>query len=125
MQMNELQVTYCLASIDPMRLRNGAAPFRPTTIAASFGPSQILLGRAGYDVDTVADGEEAWGALQSVRYHLLITDHQMPTSPGAELIRRIRASLGPLPIARPRPPCWKRSMKGAMRCCPSPSRSGN
>lgn len=60
--------------------------------------SQILLGRAGYDVDTVADGEEAWGALQSVPYHLLITDHQMPQLTGAELIRRVRASPHPLPI---------------------------
>ncbi|MEY4690895.1 MAG: hypothetical protein RIT19_1220 [Verrucomicrobiota bacterium] len=60
--------------------------------------SQILLGRAGYDVDTVADGEEAWGALQSVRYHLLITDNQMPALSGVELIRRVRDSLLPLPI---------------------------
>jgi CheY-like chemotaxis protein len=60
--------------------------------------SQILLGRAGYDVDTVADGEEAWGALQSVHYHLLITDHHMPRLTGAALIRRIRDSLRPLPI---------------------------
>lgn len=60
--------------------------------------SQILLGRAGYDVDTVADGEEAWGALQTVPYHLLITDHQMPRLTGGDLIRRVRASLNPLPI---------------------------
>lgn len=60
--------------------------------------SQILLGRAGYDVDTVADGEEAWGAIRSVPYQLLITDNQMPRLNGIDLIRRVRESLLPIPI---------------------------
>jgi CheY-like chemotaxis protein len=60
--------------------------------------SQILLGRAGYDVDTVADGEEAWGALQAVPYDLVITDNQMPHLTGVELIQRLRRSLNPVPI---------------------------
>jgi CheY-like chemotaxis protein len=60
--------------------------------------SQILLGRAGYDVDTVADGEEAWGALQAVSYDLVITDNQMPHLTGVELIQRVRRSLNPVPI---------------------------
>lgn len=59
---------------------------------------QIMLDRAGYDVDTVADGAEAWGAIQSSRYHLLITDNEMPNLTGVELIQRVREALIPVPI---------------------------
>lgn len=59
---------------------------------------QVMLDRAGYDVDTVADGHEAWGALQCADYHLLITDNQMPHLTGLELIRKVREALIPVPI---------------------------
>jgi CheY-like chemotaxis protein len=51
--------------------------------------SKSLL-RAGYEVISVADGEQAWEALQSAPYDLLITDQQMPRLTGAELIVRMR-----------------------------------
>jgi len=57
-----------------------------------------MLDRAGYDVDTVADGAEAWGALQCIRYHLLITDNEMPHLSGVELIHKVREALIPVPI---------------------------
>ncbi len=59
---------------------------------------QLMLDRAGYDVDTVADGAEAWGALQCIRYHLLITDNEMPHLSGVELIHKVREALIPVPI---------------------------
>jgi DNA-binding response OmpR family regulator len=59
---------------------------------------QLMLDRAGYDVDTVADGAEAWGALQSIRYQLLITDNEMPHLTGVQLIHKVRESLIPVPI---------------------------
>lgn len=59
---------------------------------------QIMLDRAGYDVDTVADGAEAWGALQCIPYHLLITDNEMPRLKGLELIQKVRDALIPMPI---------------------------
>jgi DNA-binding response OmpR family regulator len=59
---------------------------------------QIMLDRAGYDVDTVADGEEAWGALQCIPYHLLITDNEMPRLTGLELIQKVREAFIPVSI---------------------------
>lgn len=59
---------------------------------------QVMLDRAGYDVDTVADGAEAWGALQCADYHLLITDNQMPRLTGLELIQKVHEALIPVPI---------------------------
>ena len=38
----------------------------------------MMLSRAGYTVDTAADGEEAWKMLLSVSYDLLLSDHNMP-----------------------------------------------
>jgi len=49
-------------------------------------------------VDTVADGAEAWGAIQCIPYHLLITDNEMPNLTGVELIQRVREALIPVPI---------------------------
>jgi len=59
---------------------------------------QVMLDRAGYDVDTVADGAEAWGALQCADYHLLITDNQMPRLTGLELIHKVHEASIPVPI---------------------------
>src|SRR6185436_18496899 len=41
-----------------------------------------LLTCAGYSVTAVADGIEAWEALQSGRYDLLVTDNDMPRLTG-------------------------------------------
>lgn len=43
--------------------------------------SAVLL-HAGYLVETAQDGAVAWAALQSNRYDLLITDHDMPKVTG-------------------------------------------
>lgn len=49
-----------------------------------------LFDRLGYVVDLVRDGEEAWAALQSQRYGLLLTDCHMPNLDGFALTRRLR-----------------------------------
>jgi len=59
---------------------------------------KLVLVRSGYDVDTVADGAEAWTALQEVNYHLLIADHDMPQLTGLELARQARLAGMRLPI---------------------------
>ena len=56
------------------------------------------LGSADFDVDTAADGEEAWLAVQHDHYDLLVTDNDMPRLTGLELIKRIRAAGMSLPI---------------------------
>ena len=57
-----------------------------------------LLARSGYDVDTAGDGTEAWVALHSKDYDLLITDNQMPRLTGLELIRMVRQARMTVPI---------------------------
>jgi DNA-binding response OmpR family regulator len=58
----------------------------------------LVLLPAGYDVDTAADGVEAWTALQAINYHLLITDTDMPRLTGLELATQARRAGMRLPI---------------------------
>jgi two-component system alkaline phosphatase synthesis response regulator PhoP len=54
--------------------------------------TEFKLRRAGYDVVTAFDGEQAWEAIQARRPDLLITDYQMPRLSGNELIQRVRSN---------------------------------
>ena len=51
---------------------------------------EFKLKKAGYEVETASDGEEAWEAIQSRKPDLLITDCQMPRLGGLDLIDRLR-----------------------------------
>lgn len=59
-----------------------------------------LLQAAGYEVEAVADGMEAWSALQLRSFDAVISDVDMPHMNGFELTERIRADprLKQLPI---------------------------
>lgn len=57
----------------------------------------LVLSRAGYEVDTAADGIAAWSALRERSYQLLITDNQMPGMTGVELIRKLGLEGSTLP----------------------------
>jgi DNA-binding response OmpR family regulator len=50
-----------------------------------------LVGAAGFAVTAVADGREAWDALQVARFPVVIADWYMPELDGPELCRRLRA----------------------------------
>ena len=48
------------------------------------------LERAGHEVETAVDGEDALGVLEEKEYALVITDLNMPRLDGQALVRRIR-----------------------------------
>jgi two-component system KDP operon response regulator KdpE len=48
------------------------------------------LERAGHDVETAVDGEEAVRVLEGADYALVVTDLSMPRLDGLELVREIR-----------------------------------
>jgi len=52
-----------------------------------------ILSDAGYDVQTVASGEEALQCLERADFEIVLTDLVMPGMDGAELVRRIRERL--------------------------------
>jgi DNA-binding response OmpR family regulator len=56
------------------------------------------LRHAGYLVDNVEDGADAWNVLQRASYHLLITDQHWPKLSGVELLKQIRDAHMAMPI---------------------------
>jgi DNA-binding response OmpR family regulator len=59
---------------------------------------ELALVRAGYAVNTAADGALAWEELQHTQYNLLITDNNMPRLTGLELACNARLAGMRLPI---------------------------
>jgi DNA-binding response OmpR family regulator len=57
-----------------------------------------VLTESGYVVDAAEDGVEAWHALNTKPYDLLITDNNMPIVTGLELIKKLRAEDMTLPV---------------------------
>jgi diguanylate cyclase (GGDEF)-like protein len=52
-----------------------------------------LLRRAGYEVETAANGQEALSKLEGGRFPLLITDWEMPEMDGIALCRAVRTKI--------------------------------
>jgi CheY-like chemotaxis protein len=62
------------------------------------GVTADILTHSGYVVTPVQDGLQAWEALHSDRYDLLITDNNMPRMTGLELAAKTRLEGMKLPI---------------------------
>lgn len=60
--------------------------------------SAFVLRSAGFEVDSVADGDRAWKMFGQKRYDLIITDNDMPEMTGVELFARIRIVNDDVPI---------------------------
>lgn len=56
------------------------------------------LSDAGYSVEAVANGAEAWQVLQGNHFDLLITDNKMPKMSGEQLIGKLHDSGSDLPV---------------------------
>lgn len=51
---------------------------------------KIALNNAGYDVVEASDGKDALGKLTGQRYHLIISDVNMPNMDGIALLKAIK-----------------------------------
>jgi CheY-like chemotaxis protein len=63
---------------------------------------QLMLKKAGFDIDLVADGSEAVEAHRNKPYDLILMDCQMPIMDGFEassLIRKMEGSAQPVIVA--------------------------
>ena len=56
------------------------------------------LAGLGYRVDAAKDGAAAWEALKANSYNLLITEHELRTLTGIELIKMLRAARVDVPV---------------------------
>ncbi len=52
----------------------------------------------GYEVNAAEDGARGWEELQVNRYHLLITENELPKLTGMELIQKLRFAHMRLPV---------------------------
>ena len=85
------------ADVPELTLPESAERHRPLVLVADDSLTTRTLERsvllsAGYDVTAVADGTEAWRALQTLRFELLVSDIEMPGVDGVTLTERVRAS---------------------------------
>jgi len=59
--------------------------------------TEVLM-QHGYQVDAAEDGAAAWAALQQEGYDLLITDHDMPSVTGVELLKKLHGARMDMPV---------------------------
>lgn len=57
-----------------------------------------ILNEEGYQVDSAANGQEAWEMLLASQYHLLATDLYMPKMDGLDLAIKVRNDFPDMPI---------------------------
>ena len=57
-----------------------------------------VLRRHNYEVTTAGDGQAGWDELLTNRYHLLITENDLPCLTGVGLVKKVHSACMPLPV---------------------------
>jgi two-component system chemotaxis sensor kinase CheA len=106
----DLMKSACHADLTPPEEEGTASADHPVSFSRrilmaedSFTSRMFLkniLESAGHDVTTAVDGAEAWTALRTGDFDLLVSDVEMPRLNGFDLTARVRSDqkLGELPI---------------------------
>jgi two-component system NtrC family response regulator len=80
----------------------GAQPRARLLVVDDEEPQRVMLsnilGRAGFEVATAADGSQALARLKEAPFDLMLTDQRMPSMDGLELLERVRRSHRSLPV---------------------------
>lgn len=58
----------------------------------------VLIGRAGYKVDAVYDGMQAWDKIRENSYDVIVLDRMLPKLDGLSLLKEIRKEKNTTPV---------------------------
>jgi len=58
----------------------------------------VLIGRAGYEVDTAFDGLTAWDKIRQNNYAVIVLDRMLPRLDGLSLLKEIRKEKNMTPV---------------------------
>jgi two-component system NtrC family response regulator len=79
-----------------------AAPRARLLVVDDEEPQRVMLsnilGRAGFQVVTAADGREALAQLKDAHFDLMLTDQRMPVMDGLALLERVRRTRPEMPV---------------------------
>ena len=104
-----LDVEELLRSIETIMTQGGPGRFQPDRLLSAGRPKRVLavddslgvrelerklLMSHGYEADVAGDGLEAWEAVRTGAYDLVITDVDLPGLDGLTLASRIKQDLG-------------------------------
>ena len=86
-----------------VELRSNPPPARPRILVVDDEEAlrrlhARALSRAGYDVETAADGNEAMRALRETSFDIILTDIDMPGMSGIHLLERVREHDRDVPV---------------------------
>jgi DNA-binding response OmpR family regulator len=101
LDMKESMTSNAKAACGELLHNQTTSPLRILVADDDFDTRQIsisILTHSGYEVDAAANGAVAWQTLNTGRYDLLITNHQMPKVSGVELLMKLHAAHSALPV---------------------------
>ena len=88
--------------------------------AATAKALKLLLEKAKNSVDIVYNGTDAWDAVSSAPYEVVVLDIMMPGLSGLEVLSKMRSAHITTPVLMPPLRC-PRKIPARRRRCPAPS----